>query len=150
MSDLTRKGTAILPVLIADCNIPALLRSRLYADFRTQFDAGIRQLLEALQLEAPPEGPPQEPVREGGEEDCRSRLRGMRLGELRRRLTAGANRVQVGNIWLDVFEEDLNEQMPNQGADECVIRLLSTVKKRKLEEDLYDSICNECPWVARG
>ena len=42
------KKSLIVPVLIKECQIPAFLSDRLYADFRTDFDAGLRTLLEAL------------------------------------------------------------------------------------------------------
>jgi hypothetical protein len=38
----------ILPALIADTEIPVFLRDRVYADFRTSFDEGLRALLTTL------------------------------------------------------------------------------------------------------
>jgi hypothetical protein len=44
----------ILPVLIADTEIPVFLRDRVYADFRTSFDEGVRALLTALRAKGKP------------------------------------------------------------------------------------------------
>jgi len=38
----------ILPILIDDCQIPASLQDRLYADFRGDFDFGLNQIVKAV------------------------------------------------------------------------------------------------------
>ncbi|WP_029914776.1 toll/interleukin-1 receptor domain-containing protein [Pelobacter seleniigenes] len=45
MSQVAMSGTFILPVLVEDCDIPPLLKHRRYADFRTNYDQGFRELL---------------------------------------------------------------------------------------------------------
>jgi hypothetical protein len=40
----------ILPILIEDCEIPPLLSSIKYADFRKSFDSGIQELLKSLSI----------------------------------------------------------------------------------------------------
>lgn len=39
----------VLPVLLQDCNIPELLKTKKYADFRGDFNYGLRNLLSALE-----------------------------------------------------------------------------------------------------
>ncbi len=46
--ELDEKRVVILPVLMEECTIPLFLREKLYADFRTDFDAGLRSVLEAI------------------------------------------------------------------------------------------------------
>jgi hypothetical protein len=46
--ELGEKRVVVLPVLLEDCEIPLFLRDKLYADFRTDFDAGLRTILEAV------------------------------------------------------------------------------------------------------
>jgi hypothetical protein len=41
-------GIVVLPVLIEDRDIPISLREQLYADFRSDFDTGLRTILEAV------------------------------------------------------------------------------------------------------
>ena len=48
MRELDEKRVLVLPILIEDCDIPLFLREKVYADFRTDFDAGLKSLLEAL------------------------------------------------------------------------------------------------------
>jgi len=50
--EVTEGRTSILPVLVADAEIPAFLRDRQYADFRTSFEDGFQRLLSALRGEA--------------------------------------------------------------------------------------------------
>jgi hypothetical protein len=46
--ELDEKRVVVLPVVIEDCEIPLFLRDKLYADFRTDFDTGLRAVLEAI------------------------------------------------------------------------------------------------------
>lgn len=46
--ELEEKRVIVLPVLIEDCQIPLFLRDKMYADFRTDFDKGLQQVLESL------------------------------------------------------------------------------------------------------
>jgi hypothetical protein len=48
MRELEEKKVVVLPVLIEDCEIPLLLRDKLYADFRKNFDEGLRVVLESI------------------------------------------------------------------------------------------------------
>lgn len=48
--ELTTRDITILPLLVEDCDIPVLLRSRLYLDLRHDFDAGIDRLAKQLGL----------------------------------------------------------------------------------------------------
>ncbi len=59
MDQLSGGGTVVLPVRIDDCEIPPLLNSRVYADFRSDYAAGLAQLLTALAptRREPPSGP---------------------------------------------------------------------------------------------
>lgn len=44
----------LLPVLLADCEIPALMRSKSYADFRESFELGFARLIRSISAHAPP------------------------------------------------------------------------------------------------
>jgi hypothetical protein len=46
--ELEEKRVVVLPVLMEDCAIPLFLREKLYADFRTNFDTGLRAIIEAV------------------------------------------------------------------------------------------------------
>jgi hypothetical protein len=46
--ELEERRIVVLPVLIRSCEIPLFLREKLYADFRTDFDSGLRAILESV------------------------------------------------------------------------------------------------------
>ena len=46
--ELEEKRVVVLPALIEDCEIPLFLRGKMYADFRSNFDKGLRDTLEAI------------------------------------------------------------------------------------------------------
>jgi hypothetical protein len=48
MRELEEKRVVVFPALLEDCQIPLFLREKLYADFRTNYDHGLGQVLEAV------------------------------------------------------------------------------------------------------
>ena len=46
--ELEKKNAVIMPVLIEDCEIPLFLKDKLYADFRTNFETGLEQVVDSL------------------------------------------------------------------------------------------------------
>ena len=48
--ELTSRDIAILPVLIADCEIPSTLAGRIYLDLRKNFDQGIERLTQRMSI----------------------------------------------------------------------------------------------------
>ena len=48
MRELDEKRVVVLPVLIENCDMPVFLREKMYADFRTNFDVGLKALVEAV------------------------------------------------------------------------------------------------------
>lgn len=46
--ELEERRVVVLPVVIEDCEIPLFLRGKLYADFRNDFDRGLRTILETV------------------------------------------------------------------------------------------------------
>lgn len=46
--ELEEKRVVVLPVLKEDCEIPLFLRDKLYADFRRNFDDGLKTILESI------------------------------------------------------------------------------------------------------
>jgi len=48
LRELEEKRVVVMPVLYEDCEIPLFARGKLYADFRTSFDDGLRTILEGV------------------------------------------------------------------------------------------------------
>src|SRR5438045_2760128 len=44
------QGVIVLPLLIEDCRVPALLRDKLYADFRLNYDEALSGLIQRIQV----------------------------------------------------------------------------------------------------
>lgn len=48
MRELEERRVVVVPVLLEDCDRPLFLREKKYADFRTDFDSGLADVLEAI------------------------------------------------------------------------------------------------------
>lgn len=48
MRELEEKRVVVLPLLLEDCAMPVFLKDKKYADFRKDFDAGLRETLIAI------------------------------------------------------------------------------------------------------
>lgn len=48
LRELEERRVVVLPILLQDCQIPLFLREKLYADFRSDFDAGLQTVLESV------------------------------------------------------------------------------------------------------
>jgi hypothetical protein len=46
--ELDEKRVVVLPVLIEDCTLPMFLRDKKYADFRTNYEDGLREVIGAI------------------------------------------------------------------------------------------------------
>ena len=46
--ELEEQRVIVVPVLIEDCEVPVFLREKVYADFRRDFDEGLKTVIEAI------------------------------------------------------------------------------------------------------
>jgi hypothetical protein len=46
--ELEERKVIVLPLLLEDCDIPIFLKDKMYADFRTDFDTGLSDVLDAV------------------------------------------------------------------------------------------------------
>jgi hypothetical protein len=46
--ELEERRVVVLPVLMEDCEVPLFLRDKMYADFRSNYDEGVQQILESV------------------------------------------------------------------------------------------------------
>jgi hypothetical protein len=53
-AEIESGGTIIVPLLYEDCDIPAALKAKVYADFRGPFERGFNQLARLLSTSQPP------------------------------------------------------------------------------------------------
>jgi hypothetical protein len=48
LRELEEKRVVVMPVMLDDCDVPIFARGKLFADFRTDFDAGLRAIVEGI------------------------------------------------------------------------------------------------------
>ena len=145
MHQLSGGGTVVLPLVIDDCEIPPLLRDRLYADFGKNYQTGLDALLGVLgheitsaktntkrALKSVTDSPP----------DCLSRLSELRLADLRRRMAKRLSRAEVGAIWFDTFEKQMEDDMAGRELLECIVELLDRARRRQWLDRVIGSICD--------
>jgi len=48
LRELDERRVVVLPILVEDCRIPIFLRDKVFADFRSDFDAGLQTILESV------------------------------------------------------------------------------------------------------
>jgi len=143
MNDLSEQGTVVLPVLLEDSPVPQLLRDRVYADFRFDYDAGLSSLLQVLDQEVSsadslasrPEHKRMLPP------TCVEALAALRLAELRRRMTHRLGRAEIAALWFDSLETRMDDDMVNRTKVECIIELLERARERKLLDYVIHNLC---------
>jgi hypothetical protein len=54
MREVSDNKSTIIPLLIEDCEIPVFLRDKVYADFRSDFDEPLKQIIKALKAKQKP------------------------------------------------------------------------------------------------
>jgi hypothetical protein len=142
MAQYADRGVVVLPVKIDDCETPPLLKGRVYADFRSDYDKGLLRLLEALEQEAPRSaGLGASGSGAGG---CKQSLSGLSDGDLRRRITKKLNRDEVAVLWYDALGDRMADAMGNTGLPLCVVELiLRANRKPGGREGLIESLCDD-------
>jgi glycosyltransferase involved in cell wall biosynthesis/tetratricopeptide (TPR) repeat protein len=144
---LSGKGGVVLPVLIEDCEIPPLLKGRLYADFRGDFDTAVDKLLDVLgqEGESTADFTEARPIKAAPRSTM---LATIPLADLRRRMTKRMSRSEVAAIWYDVLGRKMEDDMANRPLVDCVIDLIEQAKSRSRLSSLIDGIYADRPDLA--
>ena len=48
LRELEEKRVVVMPVMLEECNVPVFARGKMFADFRTNFDDGLRSIVEGV------------------------------------------------------------------------------------------------------
>jgi TIR domain len=149
---LSHTGTAVLPVLIEDVEIPVLLRDRLYVDFRTGYEYGLNVLLQAFRQEAlvPLLKLQTTPTPLVSSSPCALALDALTKADLRRRIKKRRNRREVAVIWYDTFFSDMDNDLPGINIDKCNIELIERADQHGLIPNLLDALCQNRADVANA
>jgi len=145
MRQFSDKGVTVVPVLIEDCPIPLMIRDRVYADFRTNYQAGFTRLRRVFEQESRLTRTAQVHRAAGAGDDLAVRLGEMSAADLRRLLGKAMSRPLVATLWYDTFGSRMDDDMANRSKEECVIELLLRADERKRMPALIGHIVKECP-----
>jgi hypothetical protein len=147
MEELSGKGVAVLPVLIEDCELPPLLKDRVYADFRDDFQAGLQKLLAVFEQEGE-STVDVTPNAATAAAPCSKKLSAITLADLQRRISKRMDRSEVGALWFAAFETVMDNDMIGRQLSECVIALLVKAKNRNRLPIIIEEICQDRPELA--
>jgi hypothetical protein len=149
---LSGTGTAVLPVLIEDIEIPVLLRDHLYADFRTSYQDGLNMLLRAFRQEAPDplSRLRTDPTPMATTNPCVLTLDALNKADLRRRIKKKLQRDEIAVIWFDTLFSRMDNDLPQSGIDQCIIELIERAVQRGLTVNLLEALCHNRPDVANA
>lgn len=116
-NQISGKGV-VLPVLMENCEMPMLLRDRLYADFRTDFSVGLQALVAAFEHEGESaiDVAALGPTTSAPTSLTPARLRENLQGLLSDRMT----RAEVGRLWYAVLETGMEDEMGQRPKSDCV------------------------------
>lgn len=62
-------------------------------------------------------------------------------------MTEHLSRTEVGILWFDLFETNMDEALPNRSQPECVIELLARVTRRHKQDALSQLLSRSFPHV---
>lgn len=138
------QGILILPAVIEDCEIPILLKDRLFADLREDFEKGLRGLIATITkegihaIESEPQG-----KNLATDTDCMKKLAKLPRPELRRRICRRLDRAEIGVVWFDVFDSKMDDDLLGKPKIDCAIELLTRSKNRNKLTEVLGSLCAE-------
>src|SRR6516162_2150465 len=118
MEELSGKGVAVLPVLIEDCELPSLLKDRVYADFRRDFNAGLQKLRALFEQEGESAANVAQEVAINAA-PCSQKLSGITLADLRRHNNTRIDPCQV--------RVERPSSAPTRGHGSCPLRLCDEI-----------------------
>ena len=132
-NQISGKGV-VLPVLLEDCELPMLLRDRLYADFRADFNVGLEALVAAFEHEGEAAtdvatlGPRTAAPASFTPAGLRENLQGL--------LSDRMTRAEVGRLWYAVLETGMDDEVV---SGKKAIASLNCSCKPKTETNFPDS-----------
>ncbi len=111
IKELKSKSIVILPILLRDCEIPALISDKRYADFRQDYQIGLRELVDVLSSEQV-------------DKQSVSRLEKGPLNE------------EIEVCWK-IFDNPFSADYAKEAAFERLIKLNATEHLRKIVNDIW-------------
>lgn len=136
ISSLDKQNKVVLPILIENVEIPPLIRDRHYADFRTDYNAGLNALLNVLRQETDAVPPTPRVTK-----PCALTM--MSQAQLRRTLNT---RTSLEEIKLICFDLDIDyESLRGETKGEKIVELVMYLKNRQNLQALIEWLSEERP-----
>lgn len=156
---LSGKGVVVIPILYRQCEIPALLQDRIYADFtnsaKDAFHRAVDQLFQIFSMEhGRPEvrrltetrGESLPGCHKQMEDHCIRHLEQLSLADLRRAISR-LSESELAVAWHSVFETDIYDCGRHLEKNEYVLRLILRVQREESIHQLIKELCKDFPRI---
>ncbi len=144
IESLGKKSSYLLPVLLADTDLPPLLRDRRYADFRRDYEQGLREVLNVLSEDASLVAKVEEIP---AEIPCV--LWGIKQRELRAKLNDGLDLEEVKTICFNLEIDFHNLAGAGATKNEKIMEMILFLKRRGQLHLLIKEIADMRPDLCR-
>lgn len=155
MEQLSENRVRLIPVLINDCEIPPILKPRLYADLRSDYPKGLEALQQLFKQESENTLPIIQQERkvlnreETNLSNCVNVLCSLSYRDLRKRIKSCLSLIELGTLWFDIFEGDkIENDMDRRTQNECVIELIDRAERKRKMEELLRILCEDYGYMA--
>jgi hypothetical protein len=152
MRQLSDKGMLVLPIRLDDCEVPTILKDRVYADVRAGYKDVFEKILRVLKMEPaiplvseingilrlpPVPGPNHCPVK------CEDALRDIEGHDLRRAIKSCIQLKQLRITWHEVFSERLEDVHPNVDLNTAAFEMVFKAEDLGVTLTLKAALCKE-------
>lgn len=128
--------TVVVPIKLDDCEVPPLLRPRLYANL-SDYGQALEKLAKLFESESAPITSTKPPTKEPS---CTQQLESLTKGDLRSRI-CNLGRDELALLWYDVLESDMADDYRHETLGTCAMKLLIACERQSALSQLYNAIC---------
>jgi len=145
MKKLSGKGAEIVPIVTGDLandEIPAFLQPIAFADFRDSFDSGLQRLLSVFAQETELLPAENRKTLISNPNKCVRELSGLSSGSLRRRITRQMNQDRFREMWLEITNAKVDEELETQPLWSRVTALIEWAKQHNQLPAVFEWVCD--------
>ncbi|MBA3311956.1 MAG: toll/interleukin-1 receptor domain-containing protein [Planctomycetota bacterium] len=154
MHQLSDKGMLVLPIRLDDCEVPAILKDRVYADIKAGYKEVVEKIVRVLKMETsqplvsaidgvvtlpPVSGPNHCPSK------CMDALKNVHGHDLRRVIQSCLQLKHLKITWHAVFGERLDDAHPNADLQTAAFEMVMQANELGLIDKLKRELCEDHP-----
>lgn len=128
--------TVVVPLKLDDCDVPPLLRPRLFANL-SDYGQALKKLARLFESESAPIASTKPPATESS---CTQQLESLTKGDLRSRI-CNLGRDELALLWYDVLGSDMADDYRHETLGTCAMKLLIACERQSALAQLYSAIC---------